>query len=184
MPKLLVAIAVGIALAVAGVALAGSSSAIYKYRSSLTAGGEVPKPAGAAGAKGVFTATVTGTGSTRTISWKLTFSGLSGKAMAAHVHKGKAGVAGAVIVPLCGPCTSGQSGKAKISTNVADVLEHGGAYVNVHPAKNMGGEIRGQVKLTGETGGGGGGSGSSPTTTTPTTTDPAPNPGGGYGPAY
>ena len=67
--------------------------------------------------------------------------------MAAHVHKGRAGVAGAVIVPLCGPCKNGQTGQAKVSKNTADVLESGLAYVNVHTAKNAAGEIRGQVKL-------------------------------------
>ena len=113
----------------------------------MSPGSEVPKPKAPAGARGVFTATVTESGSTRTISWKLTFSGLSGKAVAAHIHKGKAGVAGAVIVPLCGPCKNGQTGKVKVSKDVADVLERGGAYVNVHTSKNAAGEIRGQIKL-------------------------------------
>ena len=96
---------VAAALVVAGVAVAGSTGSVYTYKSSLTGGAEVPKPKGAAGGKGTFSATVTENGSTRLLKWKLTFSGLSGKAMAAHVHKGKAGVAGAVLVPLCGPCT-------------------------------------------------------------------------------
>ena len=126
----------------------------------MSPGGEVPKPKAPAGAKGVFTATVTESGSTRTISWKLTFRGLSGKAVAAHIHKGKAGVAGAVIVPLCGPCKNGQTGKLKVSKDVADVLERGGAYVNVHTAKNAAGEIRGQIKLLNHV------------TTTTTTPDP------------
>jgi len=126
----------------------------------------------------VFTAMVTESGSTRTISWKLTFSGLSGKAVGAHIHKGKAGVAGAVIVPLCGPCRSGQTGKLKVSKNTADVLERGGAYVNVHTAKNAAGEIRGQIKLVNHV---------SATTPTPQpgTTTTTPDPGyGGPPPGY
>ena len=114
---------------------------------TLAPGGEVPKPKAPAGARGVSTATVTESGSTRTLSWKLTFRGLSGKAVAAHIHKGKAGVAGAVIVPLCGPCKTGQTGRVRVSHDTADVLERGGAYVNVHTAKNAAGEIRGQIKL-------------------------------------
>jgi hypothetical protein len=152
------------------IAAAGS---IYSYKSTLTPGGETPKPKAPAAAKGSFTGSVTENGSTRTFKWKLTFSGLSGKAVAAHVHKGKSGVAGAVIIPLCGPCKSGQTGTMKISTSVADVLEHGATYVNVHTAKNAGGEIRGQVKLTGEdssASASASGQANPPATTTPGTT--------------
>jgi hypothetical protein len=83
------------------------------------------------------------------LKWKLTFSKLSGAATAAHIHKGKAGVAGPVVVPLCGPCRSGQTGKATISKSVVSALEAGNAYVNVHTTKNANGEIRGQVKVSG-----------------------------------
>ena len=61
----------------------------------------------------------------------LKFHGLSGKAMAAHVHMGKKGKAGAVVVALCGPCKNGQSGTVKIKSAVEESLEKGGAYVNV-----------------------------------------------------
>ena len=93
---------------------------------------------------------MTENGSTRLLKWKLTFSGLTGKAIGAHVHKGKAGVAGAVLVPLCGPCTSGKTGQVKISKDVADLFERDLVYVNVHTNKNPAGEIRGQLKLVGE----------------------------------
>jgi hypothetical protein len=167
---------------VAGVATAGSSGSVYTYKSTMSAGFEVPKPKGAAQGKGVFTATVTENGSSRLLKWKLTYSGLTGKAIGAHVHKGKAGVAGAVLVPLCGPCTSGKTGQAKISKDVADLFERGQVYVNVHTNKNQAGEIRGQLKLTGEheaTAGVGG-------STQPAMTDPATttDSGGGYYPGY
>jgi hypothetical protein len=179
MPKLVLSIATALALAIVGVALAGSAGKTYTYRATMSPGGEVPKPKAPAGAKGVFTATVTESGSTRTISWKLTFSGLSGKAVGAHIHKGKAGVAGAVIVPLCGPCRSGQTGRLKMSKNTADVLERGGAYVNVHTAKNAAGEIRGQVKLLSHV------SSSTPTPDPGTATTPTDPPGyGGPPPGY
>jgi CHRD domain len=162
------------ALIVAGVAVASSTGSVYTYKSTMTAGFEVPKPKGGAGAKGAFSATVTENGSTRLLKWKLTFSGLSGQAIGAHVHKGKAGVAGAVLVPLCGPCTSGKTGQVKISKNVADLFEHGGVYVNVHTNKNQAGEIRGQVKLIGE-------SESTAGTSPGTSTTPNAGSGGGYG---
>jgi hypothetical protein len=165
---------VGIALA--GVAAAGSASSVYTYRATMAAASETPRPtASAAAAKGIFTATVTDSGSTRTLKWKLTFFGLSGKAVGAHVHRGKVGAAGAVLIPLCGPCTSGQVGTVKISPSAADALRRGLAYVNVHTAKNAAGEIRGQVKLTGESGTAPAAGSTSPGTTVPS------DPGGGYG---
>ena len=169
-----VTLAVG--LAVAGIALAGSAKSTYSYRAALVPGAEVPKPKAPAAAKGVFTATVTESGTTRTISWKLAFSGLSGKAVAAHVHRGKAGASGGVLLPLCGPCTSGQKGRVKISKDVADVLERGLAYVNVHTGKNAAGEIRGQAKLVGHSG--------SPSTPDPGQTTTTPDDGGGGGVGY
>jgi hypothetical protein len=169
----LVVVVVGV-----GVALAGSAKTVYTYKSALTSGTEVPKPKAPATAKGLFTATVTENGSVRTIRWTLTFRGLSGKAVAAHIHKGKAGVSGGVLLPLCGPCTTGQTGQAKISGAAADALERGLAYVNVHTAKNAAGEVRGQVKLVSQDGAGSTGTG--PTTTTPDPTTTVPDPGYGY----
>jgi hypothetical protein len=50
-------------------------------------------------------------------------------------------------VPLCGPCRNGQNALKAIDHDLAEALEKGGYYVNVHTAKNAGGEIRGQLKL-------------------------------------
>jgi CHRD domain-containing protein len=72
-----------------------------------------------------------------------------GKALAAHIHVGKPGVAGPVVVPLCRPCRTGQTGTAKISKAVIAALEGHRAYVNVHTATHAPGEVRGQVKVTG-----------------------------------
>ena len=128
-----------------------SKSETYSFKATMTAGAEVPKPKGVpSGAGGSFVAKSTETSSKVTFHWTLTYHGLSGKAMAAHVHMGKPGKAGAVVVALCGPCKNGQSGTAVIASSVEEALEKGGAYVNVHTAKNAAGEIRGQVKLTGK----------------------------------
>ncbi len=109
---------------------------------------EIPAPKGVpAAAKGAFTVTVVESGSKITLKWKLTFGGLSGKVGAAHIHKAKKGKAGGVILALCGPCKSGQAGSATISGSVNQAIEKGLAYVNVHTAKNAGGEIRGQLVL-------------------------------------
>jgi LysM repeat protein len=128
-----------------------AGSETYSFKATLTRGAEVPKPKGApVTAGGSFVAKSVEAKSGITIRWTLKFHGLSGKAVAAHIHMGKVGVSGPVVVPLCGPCKATSSGSAKIPSKVEDALEKGKAYVNVHTVKNAAGEIRGQVKLTGK----------------------------------
>jgi hypothetical protein len=117
------------------------------YRAPMNTGLEVPKPTGGARGSGLFTATVTESGSSIRLKWKLTFKRLTGKAVAAHMHTGKKGKAGAVLVPLCGPCRNGQTGSTKLTESQNGAIEKGGTYVNVHTPRNAAGEIRGQVKL-------------------------------------
>ncbi len=111
----------------------------------LDAAQEVPKPSGAAAARGTFAAGLVRTGSGGNLSWRLTFQGLSGGASASHIHLGKRGRPGAVAVGLCGPCRSGVRGTAKLNAKTVAALLGGSAYVNVHTARNAAGEIRGQI---------------------------------------
>ena len=134
------------ALVFAAVAFGGES---YKVKAALVGKGEVPAAKAPAGAKGLFTGKYVENAKGAVLTWKLTFSGLSGPAVAAHIHKGKKGTSGPVVVPLCGPCKSGMSGKTQISKAIIAALEGHDAYVNVHTAKNPGGEIRAQVTVTG-----------------------------------
>lgn len=120
------------------------------FRSALTAGAAVPKPTGVrAGARGTFTVTVSKQGAKYVATFKLSYANLTGKAVAAHIHKGRPGKAGPVLAPLCGPCISGKSGKVTISSAAETAIEAGATYVNIHTAKNAAGEIRGQVKKVG-----------------------------------
>jgi CHRD domain len=155
-----------VGLFVAGLGLAASGSTPTKLSARLVARSETPRPKGASRASGLFTARLSGS----SLSWRLTFSRLTGKALAAHVHLGRPGVAGPVVVPLCGPCASGVHGTKKVTAKVRSALLSGGAYVNVHTAKNPAGEVRGQVT------GGGRPAATSTTESEPTTTDD-----GGYG---
>ena len=147
MKKALVTLAV---LALAAALAAGGLAAVqkvgtFKLSAKLTAAREVPKPKGVpAAATGTFTGTLKG----KKLTFKLTFSHLSGKAFAAHIHKGKAGTAGPVIVPLCGPCKSPVSKTVTVTSQARSAIEHSATYVNVHTPKNQGGEIRGQIKAT------------------------------------
>jgi hypothetical protein len=147
MAKIVALVATTVVLTVVGAALATPTKTVSTYRSALAPGAEVPKPKAPSTAKGLFTATVTENGNIRTIRWTLTFGGLTGKAIAAHIHKGKAGVAGGVVFALCGPCKTGQTGQATISKAAAAALAGGLAYVNVHTVKNTAGEVRGPAKL-------------------------------------
>jgi CHRD domain len=149
MLKPLAAVAAGAALVVAGFAIAAPKDA-YKLTANLKAGFEVPKPQGVpTGATGTFTGTAVEVENDRArLTWRLTFSKMSGKAAAAHIHAGKAGKAGRVLVPLCGPCRSGQRGTSSITHAQLRTIRAGATYVNVHTAKNAAGEIRGQVKAT------------------------------------
>ena len=115
-------------------------------KTTMRASQERPRPKGkVAKAKGTFTATITRSGTSGVITWKLTFGKLTGRAVAAHIHSGARGKAGPVIVPLCAPCRSGRTGRATVSESVLAALEAGRAYVNVHTKRNAAGEIRGQV---------------------------------------
>jgi CHRD domain-containing protein len=132
----------GVAGVVAAAALAKPMTAPMGVTAKLNIAQEVPKETGAPRtAGGAFTATLSGS----TLKWKLSFGHLTGAATAAHIHMGAKGKAGPVIVPLCGPCKSGVNGTVKVSAAVIKAIEGGGAYVNVHTAKNPNGEIRGQV---------------------------------------
>jgi hypothetical protein len=118
-----------------------------RYRAALTARAEVPKPQDVEpGAAGTFVVPLTNDHGAYSIAWTLTFRNLTGRATAAHIHRGKPGKAGPVIVSLCGPCRSGRKGKAKVSKAVAAAMKAGTAYVNVHTASNPAGEIRGQIR--------------------------------------
>jgi hypothetical protein len=141
--------ALGFALTVTA-ASAGTTSHATELRltTAMTTAEEVPAPSGnVSSARGTFTATATKSGSGATLNWRLTFSGLSGRANAAHIHTGVRGQAGPVSVPLCGPCDSGASGDATLTSTVLQALQTGGAYANVHTPANAAGEIRGQISV-------------------------------------
>ena len=143
-------ITAGIAVAALVVVSLAAAKGSYTISATLNVKQEVPKQAvKAPNARGSFSGTVVESGKKATLKWKLSYSHMSGKATAAHIHLGKRGVAGNVLIALCGGnCHSGMTGKATFSSNLVDKIERGQTYVNVHTGKNPAGEIRGQVKVT------------------------------------
>jgi hypothetical protein len=83
---------------------------------------------------------------TKKLSWKLTYSGLTGPATAAHFHgPAESGKNAAVAVAIPNATTSPVEGSATLTDAQAADLEAGKYYVNIHTVANPGGEIRGQV---------------------------------------
>ena len=132
---LLVSAALAIVMTFAGLTLAAPQATSYKLTSTLKARSEVPKPTGVkVGATGTFTGTAlqAKANGRATLTWKLTFAKLTGAAAAAHIHIGKPGKAGNVMVALCGPCRNGQRGTANI-TNAQLKTIRAGEHVRQHP---------------------------------------------------
>ena len=65
----------------------------------------------------------------------------------AHIHRGAKGTNGPVIIPLDkkGDTYSVPAGRKLTAEQLKD-LKAGNLYVNVHTAKNKGGEVRGQLQ--------------------------------------
>jgi hypothetical protein len=113
-----------------------------KFSAALNIGQERPHPKGTkVGASGRFTATLTGL----TLTWRLTFTHLSGPATAAHIHPGARGVNGPPLITLCTPCTSPVSGTTLVTAADIAAMKARRTYVNVHTTRNPAGEIRGQI---------------------------------------
>lgn len=124
----------------ASIALAGPASA-EKMKATLDGASEVPATTSA----GKGTADIDFDPATKKLTWKLTYSGLTGPAIMAHFHgPAEAGKNAGVAVPIT-PATSGSEGSATLTDAQAADLLAGKYYVNVHTEANKGGEIRGQV---------------------------------------
>jgi hypothetical protein len=141
--KLVAVLAFAVAASLAVTALAfGARASSTSVNAKLNAMQEVPaQVVKDTKAKGKFTGTLAGS----KLTWKLTFSGLTGPATAAHIHLGAMGKAGNVAIPLCAPCKTGVHGKTTLSAALKKALKHHKLYVNVHTAKNPNGETRGQL---------------------------------------
>jgi hypothetical protein len=79
-----------------------------------------------------------------TITGSVSTEGVQGTM--AHIHRGAKGANGPVIVPLDkkGDTYSVPAGR-KLSPSQLQDLKSGNLYVNVHTARNKGGEVRGQL---------------------------------------
>jgi hypothetical protein len=152
------------ALAVSLLAASAARSQTERFSASLSGAQEVP-PINTAGT-GAFEMTI----QPGTITFSLTFSGLSSSLAVAHLHFAPSKVAGGVMIFLCGgggqpACPAATSGTITGTITAANVTGPGGqgiapgdldsaleavrdglSYANMHTANFGGGEIRGQVR--------------------------------------
>ena len=133
---MLATLTLGAAIAFSGTAFAD------KMKATLDGKSEVPANASA----GTGTADIDYDPASKKLSWKVTYSGLSGPATAAHFHgPAEAGKNGGVAVAIPNATSSPAEGSATLTDAQAADLTGGKYYVNIHTAANPGGEIRGQV---------------------------------------
>ena len=114
-----------------------------RYSALLNGDQENPPVVTAATGTGTFTVNAD-----NTITYDVTTTGLT--ATAAHIHIGDIGVNGGVLFPLSGGPTSWSGTTTAMTETDFTLLQNEGLYVNVHTAANPGGEIRGQIFVTGE----------------------------------
>jgi hypothetical protein len=115
---------------------------VIHFSTKLTGASETPPN----DSKGAGAAEATLDTKTRKLTWTVSYSGLSGPATMAHFHgPAPAGKAAPVAVPLTPPLASPVKGSATLTDTQIGDLRGGLWYVNVHTAKDPGGEIRGQL---------------------------------------
>ena len=134
------------ALAIAGTvaALVACQSMTPMMREQqITLSGANEVPAVATSATGTGTVTIK---EDRSVSAKITVTGMT--ATASHIHEGAASANGPVIVPFVktGDNTFAAPDGAKLTEAQYASYKAGNLYVNVHSAKNPGGEVRAQLK--------------------------------------
>ena len=125
---------------------------LHEYTGSylpMTGAQEVPAVTTTAG--GNITATYSQF--TKILTYKIQWGGLSGNAIAAHIHgTGAAGVVAGVYQSFSGfPAVAAGSYSGSVLIDGVKLTElqllAGEYYINIHTAANTGGEIRGQLNL-------------------------------------
>jgi len=112
------------------------------FKADLNGASEVPPVTGA----GNGSATASLDTATKTLTWTVTYSGLSGPVTAGHIHGPAApGANAGVLVPFKPPLESPIKGSATLTDAQISDLEAGRMYINLHTAAHPPGELRGQL---------------------------------------
>ncbi|MES1148985.1 MAG: CHRD domain-containing protein [Bradyrhizobium guangdongense] len=120
---------------------ATATAEMVTLKSELMAANEVPPNSSTA--TGTAEATLDTT--TRTLTWLVTYTGLSGPAIGAHFHgPSEPGKNAGIVLPFNFVATPIKGTTVLSEAQTADFLA-GKWYTNIHTAQNPGGEIRGQM---------------------------------------
>lgn len=121
-------------------ACAGMMPGGNSIKVNLTGNEEVPPLSVAGSGSGAISI-----GADGSVAGSVTTTGVEGTM--AHIHMGARGANGPVIVPLTksGDTYSVPAG-AKLNEAQMQAFKAGNLYVNVHTARNKGGEVRGQLQ--------------------------------------
>ncbi len=145
------------ALLAAGLLLMAVPAAVFAadevFTADLSGDAQVP-PIDVAG---TGDATVTIADDESSVSWDVSYSGLTGDAAAGHIHFGASDAAGPVMIAFATVTNTGSTGSFASADyaggdglpadwdGVLAAIRDGDAYVNIHTAANQAGEIRGQL---------------------------------------
>ena len=133
----IVMLVVLIAALVPAAALAGGTSTTSLH-ASMTGAAERPK--GDANGRGTAEIKISG----RKVCWELSVRNI-GKPQSSHIHRGRAGVSGPVVVPL-GSAYRNKGCTMTTAANARAIASGPGRfYVNVHNAAYPNGAVRGQL---------------------------------------
>jgi CHRD domain len=136
----IVVAALACALAAVGIATAAGSDPVVT--ATLTGRAEIPKGS-PTGSGSVMVNLNTKTGKT---CWVFHVRGLD-KLLSAHIHRGKPGKTGPVVIPLGATFVKTGCVQASKKSVRAVAKDPAGFYVNVHTKKYLNGAIRGQLRL-------------------------------------
>ncbi|CCD96545.1 conserved exported hypothetical protein [Bradyrhizobium sp. ORS 375] len=132
---------VGLALLALALAVSQAHAETIILKSELKAANEVPPNASPA----TGTAEASYDTASKTLTWKINFSGLSGPPIGAHFHgPSEPGKNAGIVLPFKSPEPPITGAAALTEAQAADLLA-GKWYANVHTQANPGGEIRGQM---------------------------------------
>ena len=129
-----------IGLMISLICAAGATAAMQKGSLHATLTGKAETPKGDPDGSGTAEVTINGT----RVCWEIHATKVA-PLLAAHIHKGKPGVSGPVVVPFGKTFKSKGCTRATSSLTAAILRNPGAYYVNVHNAKYPGGALRGQL---------------------------------------
>jgi hypothetical protein len=139
-----------VSLTIGVAAMAGAQGRANEFTATMKGSNESPK--GPANARGTFTVQFRN----GQACYRMSVSGLGAKPVAAHIHRGAAGVAGPIVIDLkigattfkgTSPRVASKCVPAQASIVSAIRRNPAGFYANVHTPKNPGGAARGQLRV-------------------------------------